>query len=60
MNIFANGNKVLCVSSDGMDSLIIGNIYTVDFIYNLNEISVKELPSVRHWCKRFEMMVGNN
>lgn len=55
MNYYLIGDKVKCVSSDGMDQLMVGRMYTVDYVYNDKEISVEEVCGVVHWTKRFEL-----
>lgn len=56
MSRFKVGDKVLCVSSDGMDHLVIGNEYSVNYVYSDTEISVKEVPNFTHYTKRFELV----
>lgn len=55
MNPFKIGDKVVCVSSDGMDRLVVGNIYTINFIDWTNECGVQEIEGYVHFTKRFKL-----
>ena len=50
---FKVGDKVLCVSSDGLDRLVVGDVYTVSSIYNKHAIAVEEVKHFVHYNKRF-------
>lgn len=50
---FKVGDKVLCVSSDGFDSLVVGDVYTVSSIYSKEAIAVEEVKDFVHYNKRF-------
>lgn len=54
MQPFKVGDKVLCVSSDGIDQLVIGSVYTVSHVHNKKEIQVEEIIEFVHFTKRFE------
>lgn len=56
MHPFKIGDKVLCVSSDGMDGLKVGETYTVNFIDWINEVGVEEVIAFVHFTKRFELI----
>ena len=58
MKEFQVGEKVVCVSSDGFDGLVVGEQYTVDGIYNSQSISVKEVKDFVHYTKRFDKLVS--
>lgn len=55
MNPFKIGDKVVCVSSDGMEPLVIGDTYTINFTDWINECSVEEIEGWVHLTKRFEL-----
>ena len=59
MSGFKVGDKVLCVSSDGMDKLIIGKTYTVSWV-GVADLSVKEVPKWTHYIRRFELVKEKN
>lgn len=50
---FKVGDKVLCLSSDGFDGLVVGEVYTVSEIYNSEAVAVKEVKDFVHYNKRF-------
>ncbi len=53
MSKFKVGDKVLCLSSDGFDGLVVGEVYTVSEIHNSETVSVKEVKDFVHYNKRF-------
>jgi len=60
MHPFKIGDKVLCVSSDGMDELKVGETYTVNFVDWINEVGVEEVMGFIHFAKRFKLIEEEN
>lgn len=56
MNPFKIGDKFLCISSDGMDQLKVGETYTVNFVDWNNEVDVEEVIAFVHFTKRFKLI----
>lgn len=53
MNEFKIGDKVKCISSDKLDQLIVGEIYTISSADYPDVCCVQEIPKVLHFAKRF-------
>lgn len=60
MHPFKIGDKVLCISSDGMDQLKVGETYTVNFVDWDNEVGVEEVIAFVHFTKRFKLIEEMN